>query len=218
MIMKSSCSVCYQHVVLALGCLYHFLQHIYTLILFQMSGSPTLPLGISGKDPLLLRSDGAPLSLLRPQPANMATPARADPDLELFKDMVERTECANVRIRKLNLLQSQRRLESQGPADISDDELEESLPTISSFMHPSTQPSTSPPTPGSADAPHDAFLAPGSSSLPVGTSNPALQPHNSSPSQSHPGLSMRSSDWHALMSLDTSPPQDIVKPDYIDFS
>ena len=104
MITKSSCSVRYQHVVLALGCSYHFLRCIYTLILFQMTGSPTLPLGISGKDPLPSRSDGASLSLLRPQPANAATPARADPDLELFKDMVERTEHANVRIRKLNLL------------------------------------------------------------------------------------------------------------------
>ena len=103
MITKSSCSVRYQHVVLALRCLYHFLRRIYTLILFQMTGSSTLPLGISGKDPLPLRLDGAPLSPLRPQPANVATPARADPDLELFKDMVERTERANVRIRKLNL-------------------------------------------------------------------------------------------------------------------
>ena len=59
----------------------------------------------------------APLSLHSDfSQANIATPARADPDLELFKDMVERTEHANVRIRKLNLLRSQRRLESQSPA------------------------------------------------------------------------------------------------------
>ena len=88
MIMKSSCSVCYQHVVLALGCLYHFLQHIYTLILFQMTGSLTLLLGVSGKVPLPSRSEGTPLS--PPQPANVVTPARADPDLKLFKDIVER--------------------------------------------------------------------------------------------------------------------------------
>ena len=192
-LIKSSCgSVCYQHVVLALGCLYHFLRCIYTLILFQMTGSPSLPLGISGKDPLPSRSDGPPLSPLRPQPANAATPARADPYLELFKDMVERTERANVRIRKLNLLRSQRRLVSQSPADISDDEPEEPLPTVSSFVHPPTQPCTSSPILGSADAPHDAFPAPSSNSLPVGTSNPALQPCNSSESSpSHPAPAHR---------------------------
>ena len=78
-----------------------------------------------------LGSSSAPLSLSELQLTQEATPTRADPDVRLFKVMVERTECANVRISKLYSLQKRRMLESQSPADVSDDEPEDSLPHVS---------------------------------------------------------------------------------------
>ena len=79
----------------------------------------------------LLGSSSAPLSLSELQLTKEATPTRADPDVRLFKVVVERTVCANVRFSKLNSLQKWRTLESQSPADILDDEPEDSLPQVS---------------------------------------------------------------------------------------
>ena len=135
MITKSFCSVRYHHIALALRCSPHIFGHIYTLIPCSMTGSPIPPPGIYSGRPFPLRSSSAPLSPSELQLTQEATPARADPDVELFKVVVERTECANVRISKLNLLQKRRTLDSQSPADVSDDEPEESLRHIS----PSTE-------------------------------------------------------------------------------
>ena len=131
MITKSFCSVCYHHIALALCCSPHIFGCIYTLIPFSMTGSPIPPPGIYGKCPLPLRSSSTPLSPSELQLMQEATPTRADPDVGLFKVMVERTECANVRISKLNSLQKRRALESQSPVDVLDDEPEDSLPHVS---------------------------------------------------------------------------------------
>ena len=99
-----------------------------------MTGSPIPPPGIYGKGPFPLVSSSTPLSLSKLQLMQEATPTRANPYVELFKVMVERTEHANVRISKLNLLWKQRRLESQSPVDVLDNEPGESLPHISLSM------------------------------------------------------------------------------------
>src|SRR5882724_7090238 len=48
--------------------------------------------------------------------------------------MVERTECGNIRIRKLNKFRRQRRLKSAGLSNLSDSEEEDLIPCIASFM------------------------------------------------------------------------------------
>jgi len=48
--------------------------------------------------------------------------------------MFERTECGNIRIRKLNEFRKQRRLESAGLSNLSDSEEEDLIPCIASFM------------------------------------------------------------------------------------
>jgi len=94
-----------------------------------------LPQGVSRKEPpqdrevsILCLQD---LPLMCDSGTHQST---RDANLELFKLMVECTECSNIRIMKLNKLRRQRRIDSSGLCEVSDSEEEESLPNISSYI------------------------------------------------------------------------------------
>ena len=95
----------------------------------------TIPRGVARKQPPpdRERPDLSPLNLTIPH-ASISNQGHGDPNLELFKQMVEKTERGNIMIRKLNKFRRQRRLESAGLSDVSDSEDEEPLPNIASFM------------------------------------------------------------------------------------
>jgi len=61
-------------------------------------------------------------------------------NLELFKLMVKHTEHGNVRIRKLNELRKQKRINSSGLCEVSDSEEEEPVPNFSSYIFQSNSP------------------------------------------------------------------------------
>src|SRR6266481_1986152 len=224
MITKSFCSVCYHHVVLAIQGSPRIFSSAYIHLFFTMTGTPSLPPGLSGKDPLPPRPTGSPLPPLSPQTRQGSQPrpktpqATPNPNIELFKNMVERTERANVRIHKLNALRKLRRLESQTAADVSDDEAEEPLPLISDFLsHSRSSPPACAPTP-CPDAPGVPSPSLGSDLLNTISDHPGQLPRNVAPADDGSSHLLKSADWRALMSLDNTPPSALPKADYIDFS
>ena len=94
----------------------------------------TIPRGITGKCPPPDQEQPIvpPVNLTIP-PALMSQ-GHSNTSIELFRQMVERTECGNIRIRKLNEFRRRRRLESVGLSDLSDSEEEDPIPCIASFM------------------------------------------------------------------------------------
>ena len=95
----------------------------------------TILRGIARKQPPPNREqpDLSLLNLTIPH-ALISNQGHGNPNLELFRQMVERTECGNIRIRKLNEFRRQTRLESAGLSNVLDSKDEEPVPSIASFM------------------------------------------------------------------------------------
>jgi len=55
-------------------------------------------------------------------------------NIELLRQMIERMEHGNIRIRKLNDFKRQRRMNTGGLGDISDSEDKEQIPNLTTFM------------------------------------------------------------------------------------
>src|SRR5882672_12515972 len=100
-------------------------MNIYNIMVLTI----TIPRGVSGKEPPHNREHP---NQSPPDPPAICTPGTnqnlGDTNIGLLRQMIEHTECGNVRIRKLNKLKRQRRLDS---ADLCEEE--EPMPNISSF-------------------------------------------------------------------------------------
>ena len=101
---------------------------------FLMTLTITIPRGITGKCPPPDQEQPI-VPPLNPTitPVSMSQ-GHGDASIKLFRQMFERTECGNIRIRKLNEFRKQRRLESAGLSNLSDSEEEDLIPCIASFM------------------------------------------------------------------------------------
>ena len=183
-----------------------------------MTGGP--PSGVSRKEPPRVDAPQSPVRPQTTQPPSEAAALNANPNIELFKAFVERTERGNIIINKLNLLRKQRRLESQNPAEVSDDDIEDKPPNISSFIsttiHSCGTSTAHVSTLRPVNDPHNASPAAGRKSVAVSTLGPSSSSRNSSAADACPSASMKSSaDWHVLM---TAHSPVAAKADYIDSS
>ena len=95
----------------------------------------SIPRGVTRKQPPPNRGQA---DVSPPDPHTVCTLAadqgHSELNSELLRQMIERTECGNMRIRKLNEFRRQRRLDSAGLCDVSDSKDEELVPNISSYM------------------------------------------------------------------------------------
>ena len=94
----------------------------------------TIPRGITGKRPPPDREQPSVPPMNPTVPPVPTSQGHDNANIELFRQMVERTERGNIRIRKLNEFRRRRRLESAGLSDLSDSEEEDPIPCIASFM------------------------------------------------------------------------------------
>ncbi|KAF8586172.1 hypothetical protein K439DRAFT_1557345 [Ramaria rubella] len=114
----------------------------------------------------------------------------SDVELEILKDLIARTELNNVRIKKLNRLRQILRDDPNHTDPVSDDDEEDPLPIVSSYMRTNVPPS-SPPNP-------DPLF-----SHPQGLSSVAL---GKRPASNAPGTTPV--DWRSLMSHSNPTPID----------
>jgi len=168
----------------------------------------TIPRGVPGKEPPHNRErpDQSP-----PDPPAIRTPGTnqflGDTNIALLRQMIERTERGNVRIRKLNELKRQRRLESADLCEVSDSEEEEPMPNISSFAFHSSIPTHIPSLSNEASGSNAIGIGPR-----VGDASQALDTRTD-PAQ------LGNADWQALINAqDQIPDPKLAKSDYVDYS
>ncbi|KAF8586595.1 hypothetical protein K439DRAFT_1614976 [Ramaria rubella] len=179
-----------------------------------MTGSER-PLGVNVPGPAHGNADQSPRPT-PPPPTNDPQPPlitiTPDPtpsnELNIMKDFIEHTEKSNARIQKLNKLKVQRRLNqtTHNTDPVSNDEPEDPLPIISSYMH-SEMPPRAPPN-------SNDFLSPGTP-IPdpvLSADGPSSVTLRKRPEQvssalvTHSSSSTNSVDWLTLIASSSSDP------------
>ncbi|KAF8585568.1 hypothetical protein K439DRAFT_1560998 [Ramaria rubella] len=173
-------------------------------------------------------TDQSPTSDPLPQTRITASTYVFNSELEMMKTLIACTELSNSRVRKLNAIRVQRRLNrtTRNSHPVSDDEVEDPLPVVSSYMRPEHPPP--PPT---------ITITPPNSSTPISTISPSTPfplplSHNALGKRpaDHPGIPVNSSPdttttnaapkWSSLMSTpqnDTTPANFQTLPPSISF-